>query len=143
MMTMMQQEVIRKSLEELNNEAKQTGQSKKLPANLDKVLDDMREVVSDMNTQKLDDDLVQKQERILSKLLDAQRSINERDFEKQRESTAGQKFVRQSPDELNLSSSKGKNKIKDELNKAVNEGYAKDYEALIRKYYEALGNQKN
>ncbi len=138
-----QQEMIRKSLEELNKEAKQSGQSKKLPANLDKVLDDMREVVSDMNTQKLDNNLIQKQERILSKLLDAQRSINERDFEKQRESTAGQKFVRQSPAELNLSSSKGKDKIKDELNKAVNEGYAKDYETLIRKYYEALGNQKN
>ncbi len=135
----MQQEVIRKSLEELNNEAKQTGQSKKLPANLDKVLEDMQEVVSDMNTRKLDDDLIQKQERILSKLLDAQRSINERDFEKQRESSAGQKFVNESPAELNLNSSKGKNKIKDELNKAVNEGYAKDYEALIRKYYEALG----
>ncbi len=84
---------------------------------LDKVCD-MREVVSDM-THKLDNNLI-RQERILSKLLDAQRSINERDFEKQRESTAGQKFVRQSPAELNLSSSKGKDKIKDELNKAVN-----------------------
>jgi hypothetical protein len=36
----------------------------------------------------------------------------------------------------------GKEKIKDELNQAVQEGYSKDYEDLIRKYYEALQNEK-
>ncbi|MCX6150393.1 MAG: hypothetical protein NTX22_07735 [Ignavibacteriales bacterium] len=136
-----QQEMIRKSLEELNNEAKQAGETKKLPANLDKILSEMQEVVADMKTQKLNDELVQKQEKILSKLLDAQRSINERDFEKQRESKSGDTFARQSPADLNLSI-KRKDKIKDELNKAVQEGYAKDYENLIRKYYEALEKEK-
>ena len=80
----------------------------------------------------------QKQEHILSKLLDAQRSINERDYKNERESKAGQDVARQSPAQLNLSSDKGKNKIKDELNKAAQEGYTKDYEELIRKYYDAL-----
>jgi hypothetical protein len=136
-----QQEIIRKSLEQLNEEAKQSGENKKIPANLDKLLDEMREVVTDMNTQKLNDELVQKQERILSKLLDTQRSINERDFEKERESKSGDDLVRQSPADLNLSRQK-QNKIVDELNKAVQEGYTKDYENLIRKYYETLQNEK-
>ncbi len=91
-----------------------------------------------MNTEKLDDNIVQKQERILSKLLDAQRSINERDFEKNRESNTGKNLVRKSPGDLNLSSGQGKNQITDELNRAVQEGYTRDYEELIRKYYEAL-----
>jgi predicted glycosyltransferase len=30
------------------------------------------------------------------------------------------------------------NKIRDELNRAVREGYTKDYEELIIKYYESL-----
>ena len=136
-----QQELIRKSLDQLNEEAKQAGETKKLPANLDKILDEMQEVVTDMKTQKLNDDLVQKQERILSKLLDAQKSINERDYEKERESTSGKDFASKSPDELNLPA-KTKNKITDELNKAVQEGYTKDYENLIRKYYEALQKEK-
>jgi len=97
---------------------------------------------ADMNTEKLDDELIQKQEKILSKLLDAQKSINERDFEKERKSESGKNFTRNSPDELNLSNQQGKEKIKDELNRAVQEGYNKDYEDLIRKYYDALQNQK-
>ena len=137
-----QQELIRKSLEQLNNEAKQSGQSKKIPSNLENVLKQMQEVVSDMQTQKLDDNLVQKQERILSRLLDAQRSINERDYEKERESFTGENVNRKSPDELNLSSERGKDLIKDELNKAGREGYSKDYENLIRKYFEALQSEK-
>ena len=133
-----EQEMIRKSLEELNKEAQKSGKSKTLPGNLDNIMKQMQEVVTDMNTQKLDNELIQKQERILSRLLDAQRSINERDYEKERESKTAKEFVRESPADLNLNSEKGKNKIKDELDKAIQEGYLKDYEELIRKYYEAL-----
>ena len=133
-----QQQLIQKSLEELNKEAKQSGESKKIPADLENIVNQMKEVVSDMNTEKLNDDLIQKQEKILSKLLDAQRSINERDFEKERKSESGKEFTRTSPSELNLSNKQGKEKLKDELNRAVQEGYSKDYQELIRKYFESL-----
>ena len=98
----------------------------------------MQEVITNMQTDKLDDKLVQKQERILSKLLDAQRSINERDFEKERKSQTGENYVRKSPGEINLSEEGDKKKIIDELKRAMGEGYTKDYEELIIKYYEAL-----
>jgi len=133
-----QQELIRKSMEQLNQEAQISGHSKKLPGDLDNILEKMQEVITDMNTQKLDDELIQKQENILSKMLDAQRSINERDFEKKRESRTGETVLRDSPYELNLSSDNAINKIRDELNRAVREGYTKDYEELIIKYYESL-----
>ncbi len=137
-----QQQLIQKSLEQLNKEAKQSGESKKIPADLENIVNQMREVVTDMNTEKLDDELIQKQEKILSKLLDAQKSINERDFEKERKSESGKNFTRNSPAELNLSTQQGKEKLKDELNRAVQEGYNKDYEDLIRKYYDALQSEK-
>ena len=137
-----QQQMIQKSLEELNKEAKQSGESKKIPADLENIVNQMREVVSDMNTEKLSDDLIQKQEKILSKLLDAQKSINERDFEKERKSESGNNVVRNSPAELNLKNQQGKEKLKDELNRAVQEGYNKDYEELIKKYYEALQQER-
>jgi len=136
-----QQQLIQKSLEQLNQEAKVSGQSQKLPADLDNILQKMREVVTDMQGEKLDDELIQKQENILSKLLDAQRSINERDYEKDRESKSGETISKNLPPELNLSSPNSLNKIRDELNKAVKEGYSKDYEDLIRKYYEILQNE--
>jgi len=136
-----QQQLIQKSLEQLNQEAKLSGQSTKLPADLDNILRRMQEVITDMQGEKLDDELIQKQENILSKLLDAQRSINERDYEKERESRTGETVLRNLPPELNLSSPNSLNKIRDELNKAVKEGYSRDYEDLIRKYYEILQNE--
>lgn len=137
-----QQEVIRKSLEQLNRESQEAGQSKRLASNIEKILSEMKEVVSNLQSQKLDDNLVKQQERILSKLLDAQRSINERDFEKERKSNTGKDFIRSSPPDLQLSTEEGRNKLKDELLKAIREGYKKDYEDLIRSYYDALDKEK-
>lgn len=133
-----QQELIRKSANELNKEAQISGESKKLPADLNDIINKMQEVITDMNTEKLDDDLVQKQEYILSKMLDAQRSINQRDFEKQRESKTGQTSFRESPGGLIFSDDTLREKILDELNRAIKEGYTRDYEELIRKYFNTL-----
>jgi DNA repair exonuclease SbcCD ATPase subunit len=133
-----QQEAIRKSLEQLNQEAKEAGQSKRLASNLEKILSEMKEVVTNLQSEKMNDDLVKQQEKILSKLLDAQTSMNERDYEKDRKSSSGKEFSRNSPPDLILNTDEGKNKLKDELLKAIREGYKKDYEDLIRKYFEAL-----
>jgi len=133
-----QQKVIQQSLEELNKEIQKSGKSKKLTANLRKIIEDMKEVVSGMNSVKIDDKLIHKQDKILSRLLDAQRSINERDFEKNRQSAAGKEFSLNSPAELLLRTEEGRNKLRDALLKAVKEGYSKDYEELIRKYFKAL-----
>ena len=136
-----QQELIKKSMEQLNKEAQQEGQAKKMPG-LESMPKQMEEVVTDMQSQKLDNNVVQKQERILSRMLDAQKSINERDYEKNRESFTGKNFTKTSPGQLNLKSTDGQNKLRDELNRASQEGYNKDYENLIRKYFEMLQKSK-
>jgi hypothetical protein len=137
-----QQEMIRKSLEQLNQEAKESGQSKRIASNLEKILNEMKEVVTNLQSQKVNNDLIKQQERILSKLLDAQTSMNERDYEKDRKSESGKNYDRNSPPDLILNTEEGKNKLKDELMKAIKEGYKKDYEELIRKYFEALEKTK-
>lgn len=137
-----EQAMIRKSLQQLNEEAKSSGQSKKLSSNLEEILKEMEEVVADIRSNNVDDELLQKQEHILSKLLDAQRSINERDYEKERESFAGQNFQRETPPELMLSTEEGLQKLRDELLNSSKEGYKKDYEELIRKYFEALQKEQ-
>jgi hypothetical protein len=133
-----QQELIRKSLDQMNREARESGESKRFAANLDKIMQDMKEVVTNLQTDKINDDLIKQQEKILSRMLDAQRSINERDFEKNRKSNTGKNSARTSPPDLILSTDEGRNKLKNELMKAIGEGYKKDYEDLIRNYFEAL-----
>jgi len=137
-----EQQMIQKSLAQLNEEAKSSGQSKKLSSNLDEILNEMKEVVANIKSNNVNDELLQKQEHILSKLLDAQRSINERDYEKERESFAGKNLQRETPPELMLSTEEGLQKLRDELLNSSKEGYKKDYEDLIRKYFEALQKEQ-
>lgn len=138
-----QQQMIQKSLEQLNKETKETGQSKKLAGNLEDIINEIKEVVQNMNTQKVDDDLIESQNRILSKLLDAQRSINERDFEKNRESNEGKNIAQDSPGELLLNNKEILDRLRDQLLNAAKEGYSKDYQELIKKYFEALEKKSN
>ncbi|MBA4251573.1 MAG: hypothetical protein C0425_07815 [Chlorobiaceae bacterium] len=136
-----EQEMIRKSIDQLNREAMESGKSKTLTQNLEEINRQLREVVTNMKTEKLSDELIQKQEKILSKLLDAQRSINERDFEQKREGRTGQNVVGDTPAELNFDKLRGRENLRDLLNRAIQEGFTKDYEDLIRKYYEAVQNK--
>lgn len=135
-----QQGAVQKSLQDLNKEAKESSESKKLASNLESVLNEMKEVISGMNTQKIDDELIKKQDKILSKLLDAQKSINERDYEEKRESKEGKVFNLTSPEKIILSNQQAKDILREELLKSVKEGYSKDYQDLIRRYFESLNN---
>ena len=137
-----EQEMIRKSLEELNREMKESGQSSRLLGDLEDVAKKMEEVVRELKQNNVSNDLIQKQERILTRLLDAQRSMNERDYEKRRESRPGEQITSRPPDELKLNQDDMLSRIRQDLLKALEEGYAKDYEILIRKYFEALQKQK-
>jgi hypothetical protein len=131
-----QQELIRKSLQELMKEAELSGNRSRILGDLNKIAEEMKEIVSDLESNRLNEETVRKQERILSRLLDAQRSIHERDFEKQRESRPGQNITRQSPPELELQ--EDKDKIFQDLLKSLRENYHRDYETLIKKYFELL-----
>jgi len=131
-----QQELIRKSLQELMKEAETSGNRSRILGDLNKIAEEMKEVVSDLESRNLTEETIRKQERILSRLLDAQRSIHERDFEKRRESKPGQNITRQSPPELKLPEEN--EKIFQDLLQSLRENYHKDYEALIRKYFELL-----
>ncbi|MBU2446904.1 MAG: hypothetical protein KJ666_15220 [Bacteroidetes bacterium] len=136
-----EQEMIRKSLEELNREIKESGQGSKMLGDLDDAVKKMEEVIREMRQNNVNDDVVQKQEKILTRLLDAQRSLNERDYEKRRESKPGEELTKRPPAEIDLSTQEGKDRLRQDLLRALEEGYAKDYEILIRKYFEALQKQ--
>ncbi|MEW6510433.1 MAG: DUF4175 family protein [Bacteroidota bacterium] len=133
-----EQGMVRKSLEQLTKEATASGELSKLLGDLTRVAQEMREVQTDLAAGNVNPETVRKQERILSRLLDAQRSAHERDFEKQRKSTAGRAPVRPGPGAIDLTTQEGKNRLRRDLQKALDEGYARDYEEIIRKYFEAL-----
>jgi hypothetical protein len=133
-----EQAAIQKSLEELNREAQQSSEQKKLLGDLQKIADEMKEVVQNLEQNNAHPETITKQERILSRLLDASKSVRERDYEKKRKAETGTPIVRRSPKEINFHSIDGRSRLQEELHKALEQGFAKDYQELIRKYFENL-----
>jgi hypothetical protein len=134
----LEQEAVRKSVEQLNKEAQASGEQQKLLGDLDKIAEDMREVVQNLEQNNVNSETIRKQERILSRLLDASKSMRERDFEKRRKAQTGTEVARRSPGELDPSALEGKNKLLEDLLKSLEHGYSKDYKELIRRYFEEL-----
>lgn len=137
-----QQEVVRKSLQELAHEAEMAGELSKLLGDLDRIAQDMMEVQTDMEQGNVNPETLRKQERILSRLLDSQRSMRERDYEKRRRAEVGKEIIRTSPADIDLATQEGRSKLRQELLKVIEQRYSKDYEELIRRYFEALEKEE-
>ncbi len=133
-----EQGMVKKSLEQLAREAAAAGDLKRLMGDLGQVAQEMAEVQTDMTSGNFNPETVKKEDRILSRLLDAQRSTRERDFEKKRTSNAGVNVARESPAALDRTTLQGKDRLRRDMQKALEEGYARDYEELIKRYFELL-----
>jgi hypothetical protein len=133
-----EQGMVRKSLEDLAREANTSGTMSKLLGDLNRIATDMREVQTDLAQGNVNAETLHKQERILSRMLDAQRSMRERDYEKRRKAESGVDVARRGPATLDLSTQEGRDRLQRDLLRALEEGYNKDYEELIRKYFEKL-----
>lgn len=129
-----------KAMEELEKEQRETNGTRKPIGDLSKISEDMREVLTDMQTGSITPETRMRQERILSRLLNASKSVNDRDYEKQRESNSGTDVSRKSPAALNLQDIERKQTMRQILN-AARDGYTKVYENLIRLYFETLQQQ--
>lgn len=139
-----QQEEIRKSLEELNNEFEKEKErsGEKLLGDLKEVEKQMKETIKDLSDYNVNDRLLERQNRILSRMLDAQLAQREKDFEQKRESKPGENFIRTSPPEIIITGPNSVNALKEDFLRLQKEGYTEDYEALITKYFLELSNGK-
>lgn len=130
-----QQDAIRKSLRQLMKEA---GQQSNLLGDMNKVGQDMEEVVKELRKNSVDRRLLERQQKILSRLLDAQRSMNDRDFSRKRKAETAKFYETASPNALSENLGQRNERLENELLKAMKEGYSKDYKELIKKYFEAI-----
>jgi DNA-binding FadR family transcriptional regulator len=64
--------------------------------------------------------------------------MHEHDYEKKRKAETGTHMARRSPNDIDPNSLEGKSQLHEELLKALEQGYSKDYQELIRKYFEKL-----
>ena len=130
-----EQRRIREQLEEIrrDEEAK-----KSLLGRLDQAQKDMQDVEETLREGQTGDDLEQKQVQILSRLLDAQRSIHRRDFDPQREARAGEDVPRLSPAALSRELFRENDRLRQDLLKADADRVPSHYRSLIEAYLRAL-----
>jgi hypothetical protein len=129
-----QQEEIRKSLQQLMDEY---GDPDNVLGRLDQIESDMKKVIEDMQAEKYNQETINRQERILSRLLDAQRSVHRRDYSRRRQAHTGQDIIRRGPLPINLNNLENE-KLAEDIKKALSEKYPRRYEKEIREYFRAL-----
>ncbi len=134
-----QQGQIRKSVEQLAAEASNLSE---ILGDLEQMAADMKEVEKDFTNQAVNRQTIQRQNRILSRMLDTQKSVREREYSRKRKAETGKEYAVFRPGELPDDFGERKAQLQQDLLRAKKEGYSRDYLELIRKYFEALSERE-
>jgi hypothetical protein len=134
-----EQEAIRKALSELEGEF---GNRSEILGRLGDLGDEMKKVVGDFERLRVDQSTIDRQKKILSRLLDAEKSLKERDYSRQRRAEMGEDVFRPSPKQLSPEATQKEGSAKDNLSRFMQEAYPKEYEQLIRDYFKALSEER-
>ncbi len=134
-----EQQRIREQLEQIQEDEEQR---QKLLGRLDRAQQEMKEVEEALREGDAGGDVEEKQERILSRMLDAQRSVNRRDFDPQRESRPGEDAARRSPAELPADLLRESDRLRLDLLKAQADRYPAQYRAFIEAYLRSLNEAR-
>jgi len=102
--------------------------------------EEMKKVVEDMNRSEVNRETIERQEGILSRMLDAQKSVNRRDYSKKRQAEQGSEVVRRSP-VLPEDFTGDDGWLSEMVKKALEEDFPRQYEKLIRAYFKSFQNQ--
>ncbi len=130
-----EQEAVRKSMEELAGEAAQRSD---IAGRMDNIVEEMEEVIQDLRHRGADERTLNRQERIMNRMLDVQKSLHRQEYEERRKSRTGENIVRRSPDRLPEDLGERRDLLQQQLLRALNQPYPKEYEGLIKSYFQAL-----
>ena len=128
-----QQRALQRAMEEAAQQAEELGG---VLGDLGDIGQKMGEAADSLEDRNIGERTLKLQERILSRMLDAQRSVRTQRISKQRRSRAGRDIVRPSPSEI--PHDELEEMMRQDILRAMKEGYALDYQRLIRDYFRAL-----
>ena len=132
------QKQVQKSLQELMNEMAESGQQGL--GDMSGAAQEMEEVIKDLKSRKYSRKTYERQERILSRMLDSQKSLTRRGQKEERlATTANQNNVFIGPSGLPVDLGQRQSITIEALNQAMKAGYSRDYQTMIRRYFNALG----
>jgi hypothetical protein len=129
------QEMIRKGMEEVGEEI---GSQRDILGRLDDMAKEMEEIAREMRTRGVDERILRRQEKILSRLLTAQRSIRRQDQREERMSRPGENpRNRRSPPAL-IHQVTRREEIMRGILRGGQDPIPADYRQLVEEYWKAL-----
>ncbi len=130
-----QQKAIQQGMQEM---ADQMGNRSDMLGRLNEMGEQMDEIVQDMLANNVNRKTINRQQQILSRMLDAQKSVREREFSKKRKAEQAKKYFAKDPGKLKDFENMSQKQIREALKKALSEGYYNDYQKLIEAYFKEL-----
>lgn len=131
-----QQEMIRRALQEMKEEMEAGGQ--KAGGDLDKLAELMEETEKDIVNKNITRETIERQKEIQTRLLEAEKSMRERDFEEKRESNTGKNMDRKLPPEVEKYIEERQKQI--DLLKTVPPSLSPYYKKKVLQYFEKIEN---
>ncbi len=131
-----QQAAIRRQLRQMSRNPESRGQ---LLGDLEKLAEQMEESIQEMQRGRVDRPLIQRQQQILTRMLEAQRSMQQRGQEERREGRQARDTEPTTPEALTPDAAA--EQLRRDLIRALESGYAPDYQTLIKRYFELLREQ--
>ncbi|NNF04209.1 MAG: chromosome partitioning protein ParA, partial [Rhodothermales bacterium] len=133
-----QQEQIRSDLRQLSRER---DAQNKLLGDLNRIAEQMAESIEEMQQSRVSRRTVQRQQQILTRLLEASKSLQERGKDNKRQGRTAEEILRESP--ADLTPAEQAERLRRDLIRALETGYSADYQDLIRRYFELLQNRES
>ncbi len=130
-----EQDGIRKSLQQLQQEF---GNGKEVLGRLDAISDDMKKIVEELSNGEVGQETMERQLKVYSRMLDASKTLQRKDFTEQRKAEVGKDIVRNSPADLSGDQLQNGLNIEDKLRQFMDESYPAEYEQHIKAYFKAL-----
>ena len=129
-----QQNAIRKQLEEIQRNGGADGD--RIGSELERMIEEMEDTINDLRGGAVDPLLIERQQNILSRMLNAEKALQERDEEEKREGKNADFLEQNTPPEITLEELE--KQIRSRLNDPNFTKYAPDYQRLIERYFELL-----
>jgi hypothetical protein len=133
-----QQQQLQKSLGELLDEMSDGG-----PDGLGKASQDMEEVVKDFKRRQVDRRTMERQERILSRMLDSQKSLSQRDYSEKRKSEAAEEIIYTGSSGLPDNMGEREMLLIQAMEDALNEGHSREYQSMMKTYFRKLQKESD
>jgi hypothetical protein len=130
-----QQEAIRQGLQDA---MQKMGEGGGTLGKLSNTSEDMKQVVQDLKNGRIEQQTLDRQQRILSRLLDAPRSIEKRDYSRKRTSRPGVDVVRSSPGALSPELLKSRPSLAALLARGGRDPISPRYRAIVDEYFQAV-----